>query len=436
MPLRLLLAGALATLPATPPQETPQTRHSEIKAQPRLPASARRTLSGRRPLASGLRLGGFEFAVQPGHPPRVATEPDGPPRLRLKHGARHVFQLPGDPEPRAVELLFEEHDGNWFYGSASSRRFDLGPLALNLVDIDLDGLYTLQEDAWSLEPGGPLQRISADLLLGSTHYSIVGLEPSGEQLEFLSTPLEGQPIQLAFLARLNGLRAGEGLPALRLNAELSTGCTKHAAYLWANREIPDLDTSEQDARLPGASRAGRSAAKHATRLPLPSLEALEFYWESAEGRWALTDPTLVEIGISESAGTLTVIDVGSRPTHLEALSRAWRDTLPVPAPGSSGQPIGAPAATGRSIRRQGPVFFLRRGTHQGELESYQFELFKVTSSSRARVSSHELPASGQWPLRLGGRAKSPLAPDARYVAVHRLVIDGEERIIEAGFRTR
>ncbi len=419
-------------------QDSPsrQVFHSEVLSQPHLAQSHKLAVKPTHSLGESLFLNDVLFPVETGRHPLVATRPHAKPTHRLRDGSMVSFSWPLDEgNSGGLELLFEKRADVWSYGSAKTLRFDLPSASICLIDLDLDGTYTLQEDGWSLKPGGPVQRLATKITLGADRVHIERLQQDGAKLEATITPLTTDPTQRAFLQRLNLLRAGEGLPSLELNEELSEGCNAHAKYVWLNRTEENLDLNEEHPQLPGTSRAGRATAQHAHTSRLGHLAALEHYWESAEGRWALTDPHLIRFGVSSSSEAITVLDVGSSSTHRSPTSREWRTFLPVPAPGSQGQPLSSPVLSEKRERRQGPPLLLRYDPGKAGLERYEFELFRVTSSTRSSQATTLLDIPAGQRGYLGGRAKRKLAPETNYVAVHRLLFDGEEVIIEAPFRT-
>lgn len=69
---------------------------------------------------------------------------------------------------------------------------------------------------------------------------------------------------MKLVTRLNAARKAAGLPAVRLDAELSRGCQSHARYLSLNQKrgaAHGLAVHRQDTELPGASPEGAQAAK-------------------------------------------------------------------------------------------------------------------------------------------------------------------------------
>ncbi|MFT7485137.1 MAG: hypothetical protein ACI9F9_000984 [Candidatus Paceibacteria bacterium] len=430
-----LLLFALFVAPVQ--EETPsQVITSTILPLPQLATSAWNDLTPTRSLELSLVLADHDFLVQQGDPPRVATRYMGKSRQHLRHAARARFQWPDGEEWSGLELLFEHHGEDWNYGNAETRRFDLGPVTIYLIDVDLDGKYTLQEDAWSLAPGGPVQRLAPDLILGADVFHVSRLERDGTELQATRSRINGSPTQLEFLHALNLLRAEQGLPAVQVDGELSVGCTAHGNYLWLNRDQLDLDLNEEDSRLPGESRAGRSTARRSLNFRGPALQALQSMWDSPTGRWALTDPLLIEIGLSSCEQPVTVLDLQSRSTHTKTMSRRWRRFLPSPAAGSHNQSVHSEVQVNGRTQLYGPPILLRMDLQRGDLESYKLELFRLTGNSRSPLKTLPLESEHREQGLLGGIPKRALSRGTSYLAVHQLLVDGEELRVEAQFRTQ
>lgn len=429
----LLLLGALCGfVEPVGDAGTVEVLKTTLVALPALATSPRPRLRATQEVEGKLRLGDWRFPVLPGDPPRISTEPLGKPKLRLRDGKRFEFRLDSGDEARDVQLLFEKHAGKWWYGNANCRRLAVPGGELFLVDVNLDGEFVVGEDAWSTRAGGPLLPLTPSLRPGADELHIERLERSGEELEVRVVPFDGPAPQRAALEHLNRLRTAEGLPAVRLNQELSTGCTAHAEYLQRNAWDGRTDASDEAPQL-GATRAGRSAAKHADSFLLAPRAAVDALWNTPNGRWDLADPNLLEVGLSGLPGSLSVINYRARGTHGESTSGTWRRFLPSPADGAQDQPV---TTSGEAQGSAGPPILLRLALGSRDLEAYSVKLYKVSGNSRQKVGCRALPREGAAEGQRGCQPTRVLAPESNYVAVHTMVIDGEPVVVEARFRTR
>lgn len=438
----MLSAALLGLLLLSVPQDeaaAPRTFALRPVRLERLPTSPRRTLRPSQPLADGLEVAGARFAasVEDGVA-RIASRPGGDPTRRVRNGT--VLALgPGAPnDDPEVELLFERRLGAWLWGAANARRFELGDLELCLVDVDADGAFDLLHDGWSLGVGGPLMPLAEVLLLDDRELRIQRLAQDGSELVAVENPLAGSPVQRAALARLNRLRLGEGLAAVRIETGLSEGCSLHADYLARRAWDGTGDGRDQDAGAADATRAGLAAARKSEVLALAPAAAIDELWRGLDGRLLLSDPDLATVGISASEGQVAVIDVRSRPTRREGAAVTYRDIRLSPADGSFGRParhaVNGDATPVEKAAQAGPPLLLLLARGSSGLDGYELELF-TDSGNRRRVPTIPLPRSADRPGLLGGLPKRPLEPGRAYLAVHRLTVDGEVRVFEVRFTT-
>lgn len=165
------------------------------------------------------------------------------------------------------------------------------------------------------------------------------------------TPLPERktPLPDAALARLsatlvekiNQQRQLEGAPELTLHEGHSRGCLDHALYL-ARHEV--RDAHDQDRTLPGATDAGREAARVASIVFDDANDALRAWLAAPAHRAWLTDPALRSVGIglasSKKDKPICVFDfVRGRPT---AAPSKGPDPVVYPAPVQNGVPLAFP----------------------------------------------------------------------------------------------
>jgi len=438
-----MLSAALLTLTLLAASEDEASAPRTIQLQPvrleRLPSSPRRTLRPARALADGLEVAGTRYAVSlEDGAPRIATEPDASPTKRIRNGSVLAVKPWESAKTAPVELLFERRADQWTWGAASARKLDLDGLELCLVDVDADGTLDLLHDGWSLGVGGPLLPLANVLLLDDRELHIERLARDGSELVGKVVALPGAPAQRAALARLNRLRLGEGLSAVRLEPTLSAGCSLHAEYLARRGWAGGAGAHEQDPGAEDATRAGLVAARKSEVLALAPAAALDELWRGLAGRLLLADPDLVAVGVSASEASLAVIDLRSRSTHREGAAVAYRDVRLSPASGSLGRPThhaADPDATPvEKASKAGPPLLIELARGAAGLEDYEFELF-VDSGSRQRLTTIPLPRADERPGVLGALPKRPLEAGRRYLAIHRLTLDGEELVFEARFTT-
>lgn len=445
----LAIAGSTPGLPAQEPAVS--VHESRLVPLEQLPASQRRALVAARPVGEWLELDGLTFALELDREHlRVATRAGREPDRSLKGERTLQLNWERDGQRRERELRFEPGPEGWRYGPARGQLFDLEGESLCLIDANLDGEFDLLHDAWSARPGAPLQPLGEHLVLGDRRLRIAHLASDGTRLEGTFETLAGDAVQRAALRRLNHLRRADGLGPVELEPELSAGCTAHAAYLEANGWRGQGDPHEQDARGQGASREGRAAARSSQILARTPEQAIDDLWATVPGRRLLCDPDLVALGISSLELPLAVLDLSSRATHKSLGKKTWSSPLLSPADGSFGHPTRYGDTPSKlpvaGAQRMGPPLVLWVLDAAADVEQYSGELYKLTGRTRRlqsvvqfepvqleAVQLEDGPGKGTIHGILPSR---PLASGARYVVVHRLVLDGEPRTIEARFETR
>jgi hypothetical protein len=172
------------------------------------------------------------------------------------------------------------------------------------------------------------------------------------------------------LDKVNTYRKLAGLPAVKLDADLSRACTSHAQYLLRNLDVAEqgkINVHDEDPKLPGFSEAGRKAARQSVIAQgeggMP-LEGIDLWAASYYHRVSLLDPSLTRIGVglaergrswafvldtkggrdSSKADSTPVCYPGDKQTDVSLLfSRGWPEhPNPIPDHGDPrkvGQPI-------------------------------------------------------------------------------------------------
>jgi uncharacterized protein YkwD len=106
------------------------------------------------------------------------------------------------------------------------------------------------------------------------------------------------------LARVNSVRKATGLPPVRLDAELSSGCQSHARYLARNYQRPEvvgMGLHRQDADLPGATPHGARAAKGSViAVILDPQTCVENWMATLYHRIPILAPNLERIGFGHA----------------------------------------------------------------------------------------------------------------------------------------
>ena len=113
---------------------------------------------------------------------------------------------------------------------------------------------------------------------------------------------EAVAISERVLAAINAQRRVEGQPELTLHAEHSQGCREHAAYLMQNAGRPDLDPHDQEPALPGATTAGRHAARSSSVVWRDPIEAVNAWLVRPAHRALLLNPGLASVGLGFARG--------------------------------------------------------------------------------------------------------------------------------------
>lgn len=424
-----------------------------------LPWSQRRALLAARPLGEILHAGDLSITVtEKAGVTRVGKRPGEAASRRLQHGAALSFEsadLDSSDQRTRIELLFEfDQSVGWRYGARFGRVFEIDGQSLCLIDVDLNGRFDLQSDAWSLGPGAPLLPLGPVLPIGARKLHIEELEENGSSMKARRIELELSPAQRSAMERLNHLRCVEGLDPISLDPLLSSACSAHARYLRHSGWSGGGDPRVQEEGREHGSLEGRIAARHSAILPLTPAETIDALWANPISRGQLADPDLKHIGLSESEHSPTVLDLSSLRTRGDRGRRYWKPWLLSPAPGSWGQPLEghefrseSPLPIPRSAQAEepsliqsaaamGPPLLMRWLDAGADVESYEAEFYKLSGSSRRRLPFETLEVNSRGGRWLGIAPKQALKADTWYLVVHRVRVDGEEHLFEVPFRSR
>jgi uncharacterized protein YkwD len=150
-----------------------------------------------------------------------------------------------------------------------------------------------------------------------------------------TAPRPEQPL----LDLINTQRRQEGVPELALDEAGSRGCREHAEYLARHLDRPLLDPHDQE-DLPGATAAGKEAARAASVAPAEPREALRAWLTSPAHRALILAPELASVAVG-SAKTpdgkwLSVFDF---TRGAAAAPRRPVDPVAYPARGQAGVPL-------------------------------------------------------------------------------------------------
>ncbi|HEY7153900.1 MAG TPA: CAP domain-containing protein, partial [Gemmataceae bacterium] len=115
-----------------------------------------------------------------------------------------------------------------------------------------------------------------------------------------ATDLEEQ-----IVTQVNAVRKAAGLPAVRLDAELSKGCQSHARYLSLNEKRPaahGLAVHREDMDLPGATAEGARAAKESViAVVLDPRTCVEGWMATLYHRIPILAPNLERVGFGHAS---------------------------------------------------------------------------------------------------------------------------------------
>jgi uncharacterized protein YkwD len=223
------------------------------------------------------------------------------------------------------------------------------------------------------------------------------------------------------LGAINAQRRIEGRAEVRLDAGRSAGCREHARYLTRNAGRTDLDPHDQE-DLPGATPAGRSAARAASVVRREPVAAVNAWLSSPGHRALLLHAGLLAVGVGfdrDGGKWVTVVDapaaapVGEKgavlyPAHRQARvplafpGNETPDPLPTLASKVVGYPLTATFPPGVAVPAA-----------EGVLEDEDGQDVPVWFSTPTRPANERFPSSQQNTVCLFARAV--LRPGTRYV---------------------
>ena len=289
-------------------------------------------------LDGNLRLSGvsFSMSVKKGRL-RVATAPGKEPGTTVRSGKTAAFSWREGKDKRKVTLRFVRDDDDlWSYHNAEALNFSVGGVPFQLIDCDGDGAFgDFERDGYRAYGSNVICPLVPELVLGRNHLVLHALSPNGKELSATLVPLDATPQQLETVERINRLRSVHGLPAVRLDEELSAACTSHARYLelhnWTGLTNPHGQTLGPE----GASPEGEAAAKSSVIDKMLPGRSIDGFWRSYYHRIALMGPTLSKVGVNAEPAGIAVVDVVD---GYGARAETWPGSEPVfvPADGAVG----------------------------------------------------------------------------------------------------
>jgi uncharacterized protein YkwD len=228
------------------------------------------------------------------------------------------------------------------------------------------------------------------------------------------------------LERVNAYRALAGLPPVTLDPGLSAACQAHADYLVRNAAVitrQKLPTNDEDASLPGATAAGKRAARQAdvfSQAPEPVTQVDELIGTLLR-RVFLLDPQLRRVGFGcgndVGRGWQSVLDLSSGRAGATIVRYPAPDQEAVPCVGGERLP-GSAAAPGFPISVTFPASARVLGGRGGLTDADGKSIETVLSSPEKPLIQSGSPRNT---LCLYPRA--PLHPGQTYTVTLSAVVD-------------
>jgi uncharacterized protein YkwD len=138
------------------------------------------------------------------------------------------------------------------------------------------------------------------------------------------------------VAQVNAVRKAAGLPPVRLDAELSSGCQSHARYLSLNEKRPaaqGLAVHREDMDLPGATPEGARAAKASViAIVLDPQTCVEGWIATLYHRIPILTPDLERVGFGHTRMNgrkwACVLDTGNGRAAADGVGRLREREMP------------------------------------------------------------------------------------------------------------
>ena len=260
------------------------------------------------------------------------------------------------------------------------------------------------------------------------------VEPDGSAVHYLKEPLPLAEGQRKILIAFNQWRLMNGLPAVRINSELTDACMKHCAYMDRNGMEHVQEPDKQGYTVEGDQAGRRSCLSEES----PDISVTMFY-ASFYHRLPVFLPGTRSIGVGHS-GRYTAIDALS-----DKADRPWLYPIIIPAPNTFAHPT--------LFARESPNPGIPEGMKAGFPITLTFEKGAKITEARAElryrhrngylptpvlVSSPEIPANKDRPDNRNTICiipREPLRPGATYQVEVHWKENGEERREEWLFNT-
>ena len=398
-------------------------------------------LSARHPVqvvTDGLVVGGVRMAVVVDRGRlKVATEPGEAPTASVSLKRPVKFRPDGSGD--AVPVRFAETQDGLVGFAAEGRSYSIAGEKIVLLDADIDGRFTIDDDVYQVVGTTHALPLGRSLVIGRSEVEIAGLSEDGLRLTASVEEIEGDSDQVATLDLINRLRINVGLPAVSLDAELTSGCTEHARYLSGNGWTGSTNPHDQTLGPKGASEAGKRAAEQSVICKGVGLNVIQGFWDTYYHRVMLASPTLGEIGISEQGHGVAVIDVHrGREGMVEAIE-GWGDFVAVPSHGSTGHAIRSvsekPTEPVPDLGARGFPLMLVFLDTRGPAPEIEAQLFEVSKGGRERERPLLIADPGKYWYVRGAVPERPLKAKTNYRVEYRFTLGGEQRVESIRFQT-
>ena len=405
------------------------------------PRTISRALSApSRTIVDTIHVGDLEFPADVSKGRLLySTSPDRRPSRRRAGDRAIRFRIPDhDPATIAVRIA-RDGDGGFEYFASEGRRFVVGGDFIEVIDVDIDGRFELEDDGWRRAGCGMVLPFTDGMVVGRSRVTVTWLAAGGEQIDARVEPIPGRVEQLAALDAINRHRLRAGLPAADLDPDRSRGCTEHSRYLERNGWDGVRDAHSQNLGPDGATDAGARAAAASLIFALPVEECVEALWRTWYHRVAMCSPTLTHVGINDHPRGPAVIDVQLGLSGLKEVAPHWDDPVAVPGDGDDRVPRRAhgesPKEPVPDLARRGYPLMLLFLTRQPDPDSFKAILLRHGANGKR---AEDVLVGDPWRFVdvRGVVPAEPLSKETAYEVRYEWTVDGEPRQKTVRFRTR
>ncbi len=336
--LALLVALPLRSAHSLAPASDDSVAREYATERVTLPAVPHSQRPDRAPLhvvGDALRLGDATFpcSLERGTL-RVATSDGGRPRNKVRADKAVELAWKDASGRREVAVRFVRDDeGTWRWFVATAHELEIAGETIRLVDCDGDGRFgELDADGYCVGESTAVVPLEGELVLGTRIVSIESVAPDGGSVVASVRRVEGTPPQLAALLEINRARTTNGLTPVRLDPELSAGCTAHAKYLELHGWDGRTDPHDQTLGPKGATPEGREAAQRSNIVLGRVSGAGAGFWRTYYHRIPMMHPGLDRIGVNAEPEHIGIIDVGEGLFAEVGRRWTWDWSVPVSVP--------------------------------------------------------------------------------------------------------